>query len=110
MGVPRVFRWHAHFCLHELAILLGVRVAADVNPTLILAARDGCLRCELQAVGIDGFLDGVGRGVDGDLDLLIPQLGLPRGNLVVQLSRLVAQFQMLLAKFKNEDANCSRAN
>ena len=56
-------------------------------------------------MGIDGFLDGVGRGVDGDLHLLVPQLRLPRGNLVVQLGGLMAQLKVLLAKLEHENPN-----
>ena len=48
--------------------------------------------------------DRVGGGVDGDLKLLVPQLGLASADVVVQAVGLVVQLQPLLANLEHGDA------
>jgi hypothetical protein len=77
---------------------------ADVDPGLG-SAGEGLLGGEFEAVGVHGALDGVGGGVDGDLDLLVPELGLAVADLVVHPRGLVAQLHVLLAELEEEQGD-----
>ena len=59
----------------------------------------------VELVIADGLGDRVGGGVDGDLHLLIPELGFALFDLIVQAVRPAAQFQLLLAKLKRDNAD-----
>ena len=84
--------------------LLGVGVAVDVDPALFTAG-DGGLGGEFQAVGVHRSLDRVGGGVNRNLHLLVPELGLVGRDLIVQLRGLMAEFEMSLAKLQDEDSD-----
>src|SRR5437016_2024027 len=68
------------------------RVVGGVDPVGFLGGKGG-LRDHLQVALADGFADGVGGGVDGDLKLLVPQLRLALLDLRVKTVGLEVQFQ-----------------
>jgi hypothetical protein len=57
---------------------------------------------------IDGFCDGVRGGEYGDLQLLIPELGLVRFDLIVELIGLVVELKLLLPQVQNQNGKENR--
>jgi hypothetical protein len=55
------------------------------------------------------LFDGVGGGADGDLQLLIPQLGLLGFNIIVIDQGLVVEFKALLPQLADHGRDCQGA-
>jgi hypothetical protein len=70
---------------------------------LVGQGLEGILRDHFQILVIDGFADGIGRGVDGDLKLLLPQLCLAAFDFVVDFVGLVVQLKSLLPEIQQEN-------
>jgi hypothetical protein len=73
----------------------------DVDP-IALAGGEGCRGDHIEFSIADRFGDRVGRGVNGDLNLLIPKHRLLLLDLAVQAVGLTEKFQLLLPKFKRD--------
>jgi len=58
---------------------------------------------QFEVLGFYGFLDGVGGGVDGDLDLLVPELGLVGFDVAVEAVDFVVELEVLLAELERQD-------
>ncbi|MDB5356979.1 MAG: hypothetical protein JWN24_3432 [Phycisphaerales bacterium] len=52
----------------------------------------------------DSLVNRAGGREDGDLQLLVPELGLLGFDLVVEVGVLVRELELLLAELENEDA------
>ena len=65
----------------------------------------GAFGDEIECVQADGLGDGVGGGVDGDLQLLAPELGLLGLDFVLELGGVVLEFELLLSQFEHGDGD-----
>src|SRR5436190_632801 len=88
--------------------LLRVRVADPAGGLRVLVAHQRRAGDELEVVVADGVGDRVRGGEDGDLQLLVPQLGLAGFDLAVQLADLVVQLEALLAELERHDREAHR--
>ncbi len=61
-----------------------------VGRVLVYRLLQGILGDHFEVLIADGLADGVGRGVDRHLQLLLPELGLALLNFIVKLVSLVA--------------------
>jgi hypothetical protein len=60
------------------------------------------LRDHLDLLSLDGLIDRGGGGEDGDLLLLVPELGLLRLESIMQLGILMPQFELLMTDVQDK--------
>jgi hypothetical protein len=79
----------------------GIVVGGGLLGPIGGAGGEGGARDHFQGAGLDGLRDRIWGGHDGDLELLIPELGLLGFDLVMELVGLVVELDVLLAELQD---------